>query len=77
VAEAQPGDLGGWSNLDAPVISSPEAFLAYSVPGTPFAVVLDERGAVLAKGTPNDPSQLEGLLDTARRRAEDEVVTVP
>jgi methylamine dehydrogenase accessory protein MauD len=77
LAEAQPGDLVGWSNLDVGVISAPEAFVAYSVPGTPFAVVLDERGAVLAKGTPNDPSQLEGLLETARRRAEDEVVTVP
>jgi methylamine dehydrogenase accessory protein MauD len=77
LAQAPPGDLGRWSNPDVVVISSPEAFLAYSVPGTPFAVVLDERGAVLAKGTPNDPSQLEGLLDTARRRAEDEVITVP
>jgi methylamine dehydrogenase accessory protein MauD len=77
LSEAPVGDLGGWASLDVAVVSSPEAFLAYSVPGTPFAVVLDGRGAVLAKGTPNDPSQLEGLLDTARRRAEDEVITVP
>jgi methylamine dehydrogenase accessory protein MauD len=77
VADAHPDDFGAWPNLDVTVISSPEAFLAYSVPGTPFAVVLDERGTVLAKGTPNDPSQLEGLVDTARRRARDEVVIVP
>jgi methylamine dehydrogenase accessory protein MauD len=77
VAEAPARDLDRWRSLDVAVVSSPEAFLAYSVPGTPYAVVLDDRGAVLAKGTPNDPAQLEGLLDTARRRAEAEVVSVP
>jgi methylamine dehydrogenase accessory protein MauD len=76
VAEAPLGDLATWKRFDVPVVSSPEAFVAYAIPGTPHAVVLDERGAVLAKGTPNDPTQLEGLLDTARRRAE-EPVTVP
>ncbi len=76
VAEAPVRDLGAWRPLGVTVVSAPEAFVAYAIPGTPHAVVLDERGAVLAKGTPNDPSQLEGLLDTARRRAE-EAVPVP
>jgi hypothetical protein len=37
---------------------------------------LDEIGRVLAKGTPNDPEQLEGLLLTARKRS-GEVIRVP
>lgn len=77
IAEAPARDLAAWRQTGVAVVSSPEAFLAYSVPGTPYAVVLDDRGAVLAKGTPNDPAQLEGLLETARRRIEAEVVSVP
>jgi methylamine dehydrogenase accessory protein MauD len=76
VAEPPARDLRVWASLGVVVVSSPEAFVAYGVPGTPYAVVLDESGAVAAKGTPNDPSQLEGLVDTARRRA-DEVLAVP
>jgi methylamine dehydrogenase accessory protein MauD len=76
VTEAPVRDLAAWRRLDVPVVSAPGAFVAYAIPGTPHAVVLDERGAVLAKGTPNDPAQLEGLLDTARRRAE-EAAPVP
>jgi hypothetical protein len=76
VAEAPTRDLESWGRLGIEVVSSPESFVAYAVPGTPYAVVVDERGVVAAKGTPNDPSQLEGLLDTARRRT-DEVVAVP
>jgi methylamine dehydrogenase accessory protein MauD len=71
VAEAPTRDLHGWGDLGVDVVSSPESFVAYAIPGTPYAVVLDERGAVVAKGTPNDPSQLEGLLETARRRTEE------
>jgi methylamine dehydrogenase accessory protein MauD len=76
LAEAPTRDLWGWVDLGVAVVSSPESFVAYGVPGTPYAIVLDERGSVAAKGTPNDPAQLEGLLDTARRRVE-EVVSVP
>jgi hypothetical protein len=43
---------------------------AYSVPGTPYAVVLDDRGVVRAKGTINNLEQMEGLVDSALRRAE-------
>jgi methylamine dehydrogenase accessory protein MauD len=51
------------------VVSGPEVVRAWEVPGTPYAVVLDEKGAVRAKGTPSNLEQLEGLVDSARRRA--------
>lgn len=68
VMDARPEELRR-RRFEAPVVSAPDAFVAYSVPGTPYAVVLDGDGAVAAKGTLSDPLQLEGLLLTARRRA--------
>ena len=38
------------------------------IPGSPFAVVLDMDGIVLAKGTFNTAAQLESVLATAERR---------
>lgn len=52
----------------ASVVASGELLADYEVPGTPFLVVLDESGAVTAKGTVNNLEQMEGLMDTARRR---------
>ena len=52
----------------APVVASADLLADYEVPGTPFLVVLDQRGAVTAKGTVNNLEQMEGLIDTARRR---------
>ena len=52
----------------APVIADAAVAAAYGIPGTPYAVVLDETGVVRAKGTVNNLEQLEGLVDTARRR---------
>ena len=40
------------------------------VPGSPYAVALDEHGRVLAKGTFNSQPQLESVLATAERRRE-------
>ena len=40
----------------------------YDVPGTPFALVMDELGTVRAKGTVNNLEQVEGLVDVALRR---------
>jgi methylamine dehydrogenase accessory protein MauD len=54
----------------APVVAGPDVARAYRVPGTPYAVVLDRLGVVRAKGTVNTMEQLEGLVDTARRRLE-------
>jgi Methylamine utilisation protein MauE len=38
------------------------------VPGSPYAVALDRRGTVLAKGTFNNLAQLESVIATAGRR---------
>lgn len=54
--------------IDGPVVVGPEIASAYAVPGTPYAVVLDALGMVRAKGTVNNLEQMEGLVDTARRR---------
>lgn len=51
-----------------PLVAAPEAARAYGVPGTPYAVALDATGVVRAKGTINNLEQMEGLVDTARRR---------
>ncbi len=54
--------------LVAQVVSDPDLEVAYGVPGVPFVVVLDELGVVRSKGTVNSLEQIEGLIDTARRR---------
>ncbi len=53
------------------VLHDPELERLYDVPGTPFAVVMDELGVVRAKGTVNNLEQVEGLVDTALRRIEE------
>jgi hypothetical protein len=58
--------------LDPVVVHDPEAEQVLGVPGTPFVVVLDERGVVRAKGTVNNLEQVEGLVDTANRRITEE-----
>lgn len=54
--------------LVSQVVSDPSLESAYRVPGVPFLVVLDELGVVRSKGTVNSLEQVEGLIDTARRR---------
>jgi hypothetical protein len=44
------------------------AWEAWDVPGSPYAVVTDPGGLVLAKGTFNNLAQLESVLATAQRR---------
>jgi methylamine dehydrogenase accessory protein MauD len=56
------------TRINARVVSSPEAVRLYEIPGTPYAVALDRTGVVRAKGTANNLEQMEGLVDTARRR---------
>lgn len=58
-------------NLDAAVVASHDLSVAFRVPGTPYVVILDELGVVRAKGTANNLEQLEGLMETAARRASD------
>jgi methylamine dehydrogenase accessory protein MauD len=55
-------------NGRATVIPGKEICRAYDVPGTPYVIVLDRSGVVQAKGTVNNLEQMEGLIDTARRR---------
>jgi methylamine dehydrogenase accessory protein MauD len=55
------------------MVASPELTERYAIPGTPYAVVLDAIGVVRAKGTVNNLEQIEGLVDTARRRLEESV----
>jgi hypothetical protein len=53
------------------VLHDRELEQAYDVPGTPFLLVIDERGIIRAKGTVNNLEQVEGLIDVALRRIED------
>lgn len=61
-AAARPADLL------PQIVHDPEVERTFEVPGTPFLLVLDERGIVRAKGTVNTLEQVEGLVDTADRR---------
>jgi len=45
-----------------------ELWRRLDVPGSPFAIAIDEGGTVLAKGTFNSLAQLESVLATAERR---------
>jgi methylamine dehydrogenase accessory protein MauD len=53
---------------DVRIVAGHAHFQAYEIPGTPFAVVLDELGIVRGKGTVNNLEQFEGLIATAARR---------
>jgi hypothetical protein len=59
--------------LEAPVVTAEGLAERYGIPGTPYAVALDVLGVVRAKGTVNNLEQMEGLVDTARRRLEEAV----
>ena len=63
--------------INAPLVPAPELAERYSIPGTPFAVILDDLGVVRAKGTVNNLEQLEGLVETAKRRVEQPVGVAP
>lgn len=71
VTDAAPGEAAAayrHQGVGAPVVAGRELAEAYGVPGTPYAVITDRLGVVRAKGTINNLEQLEGLVDTARRR---------
>ena len=67
-AEASAARTIATKRVGARVVSSAEAVRLYEVPGTPYVVALDRGGVVRAKGTANNLEQMEGLVDTARRR---------
>jgi methylamine dehydrogenase accessory protein MauD len=66
-------DADGLNRYGGPstVVAGPDVARAYGIPGTPYAVVLDRLGVVRAKGTVNTLEQMEGLIETARRRVEE------
>ena len=55
--------------INAPVIPGIAIAQTYEIPGTPYVVIVDRSGRVAAKGTVNNLEQIEGLIDSARRRA--------
>ena len=59
-------------SLQPQIVHDPAAEEALDVPGTPFVLVMDGRGVVRAKGTVNNLEQVEGLVDSALRRMEEE-----
>ena len=74
IVEGEPGTGGSGRDLSrygSRAIHSTELSTSYAIPGTPFAVILDAVGVVRAKGTVNNLEQMEGLVDTARRRVDD------
>ena len=74
VADADPQEtraVYGDRKVKAPVVAASKVAQAYRVPGTPYAVILDDLGIVRAKGAINNLEQMEGLVDTARRRIEE------
>ncbi|HEX2032251.1 MAG TPA: hypothetical protein VHL78_12800 [Actinomycetota bacterium] len=73
VSDGPPDEGPATNGTRAPVVVSPEVARAYGVPGTPYVVALDAQGVVRAKGTVNNLEQMEGLVDTSRRRIEEGV----
>lgn len=68
VSDGRWADSPGGNGSAVPLVSDPELAARYGVPGTPYAVVVDQTGTVRAKGTVNNLEQLEGLVETAGRR---------
>jgi methylamine dehydrogenase accessory protein MauD len=54
--------------LNAQLIPGRDLVARLGVPGTPYVVITDRQGIVRAKGTVNNLEQMEGLVDSARRR---------
>lgn len=77
VAEDDARPVYGRRDIGAPVVAGPEIASAFRVPGTPYAVVLDGSGTVVAKGTVNNLEQVEGLVATARRRRREPALERP
>ena len=54
-------------------VAEAEVWRELGIPGSPFAVALDPKGTVLAKGTFNNLAQLESVLATAEERSREAV----
>jgi methylamine dehydrogenase accessory protein MauD len=60
-------------NPKAPLVGGRDFIARYDVPGTPYVIVTDELGIIRAKGTVNNLEQMEGLVSSARKRAEESI----
>jgi len=60
------------ARLEPAIVHDPEVERALDVPGTPYVLVVDDHGLVRAKGTVNNLEQVEGLVDSAFRRIEED-----
>jgi hypothetical protein len=63
--EESPAVLGGLAPADVSVVLSSEAWSAYRVPGSPYAVYVGEQGEVVGEGTATAWDQLISLLTQA------------
>jgi hypothetical protein len=57
----------GRHGVTLPLVTGPELLQANDIPGTPYAVVTDRAGAVIAASAAFSADQLETVLDQARR----------
>ena len=62
------------AGMDALVLADAELEGRLAIPGTPYVIVVDRLGIVRSKGTVNNLEQLEGLVDTAEQRIDEETV---
>lgn len=60
------------AGMDALVLADTELERRLAIPGTPYVLVIDRLGVVRSKGTVNNLEQLEGLVDTAEQRIDDD-----
>jgi hypothetical protein len=51
-------------------VAEADLWRSLGIPGSPFALALDQEGTVLAKGTFNNLAQLESVLATAEKRGQ-------
>lgn len=77
IVDGETDEFQGLADPAMPVVRHVGLPSMYRVPGTPYAVVLDGLGVVRAKGTVNNLEQIEGLIDTARRREETAMAAEP
>ena len=62
-ARAYADRVGRGASPNLQVVSAPELFESYGVPGTPYGLLIDREGVVRSKGTTNTLTDLRTLVD--------------
>lgn len=62
-AQAYADRVGRGASPNLRVVSAPELFESYGVPGTPYGLLIDREGVVRSKGTTNTLTDLRTLVD--------------